>query len=278
MIDLKKVATYVVAIAVGTTTLFSCMEREETLPHNEISEDVINGLTNLGYSVDGLQLVNKPLSPFTSQNEMVYIVENDLQVPLTQMQALIAEFASENSSPNTEQYRYNNLVTAPRTINVIGYTGGSYALTQKMQTGLLWAINNYNALNLTLNFTVSFSASTAGDIVVYKSSAAGAGGSAGIPSNGVPYKWVAINSGTEAFSTNVVEQVMTHEIGHCIGMAHTDVADPTSPCGGTGSAGVIHIPGTPTGADPLSVFNACFSSSNTGEFSNFDRIALEYLY
>jgi len=49
-----------------------------------------------------------------------------------------------------------------------------------------------------------------------------AGGYAGFPSNGNPYAWVRIFSGTDAYSTDVNEHVITHEIGHCLGMRHSD--------------------------------------------------------
>ncbi|MGB3467714.1 MAG: M57 family metalloprotease [Cyclobacteriaceae bacterium] len=278
MIDLKRIAAYTAAIVVSATTIFSCMEKEETLPENEISDSILNALTEQGYSVEGLQLVKKRLSPFTEQEELVYILEEDIEIPATQMQEIISGDFSNSISAIAEQYRNSNLVTAPATINVIGYTGGSYALTNKMRTGLQWAINNYNALNLSLTFTLTFSTSTAGDIVVYKTTNAGSGGSSGFPSSGSPYKWVAVNSGNDAFSTNFIEHLMTHEIGHCIGMAHTDVASGSGPCGGSGISNAIHIPGTPTGSDPGSIWNACFSSTTSGEFSPFDIVALDYLY
>lgn len=276
MIDLKRIAAYTVAIALSGATFLSCLEREEALPENEISENVINSLKSQGYSVDNLQLVNKQLSPFTKQKEFVYILEGDIEIPELQMQELIAKALENRDTQVTEQYRSKNLVTSPNTITVIGYTGGSNALTTKMRTGLQWAINNYNALNLDINFTLSFATSTAADIVVYKTTNAGAGGSSGFPSGGIPYKWIAINSGNDAFSTNYNEHLMTHEIGHCIGMAHTDILTGSSPCGGGGTG--IHIPGTPTGSDPNSIWNTCFTSSTNGEFSAFDIVALQYLY
>ena len=184
-----------------------------------------------------------------------------------------------------EQYRTTNLVTGlPRTINVIGYTGGSFALTRKMRTALQWTINNYNAINTNMTFTLTFGTNWQPyDIVVYKTNGS-AGGSAGFPSGGDPYQFVQIFSGTNSYNTNVVEHVMTHEIGHCVGMRHTDYFNRSLSCGGSpineGDAGVgaIHVPGTPTGFDPESVMLSCFSSSEDGEFGFFDIEALEFLY
>lgn len=187
-----------------------------------------------------------------------------------------------NEAPG-RQYRTSNLVSNNQTITVVGYNYGSFALTSKMQTALSWAVDNYNALNIGLNFSLSFSSSTSADIVVYRQyNNSGAGGSAGFPSGGNPYKWVQIYAGMENYNTNVNEHVMTHEIGHCMGMRHTDYSTRAS-CGqnsneGSAGVGAIHVPGTPTGIDWNSVMLACFSSSEDGEFGYYDRVALEYLY
>ena len=76
---------------------------------------------------------------------------------------------------------------------------------------------------------------------------------------------------------------MTHEIGHCLGLRHTDYFNRSLSCGsggneGDGGVGANHIPGTPTGFDANSIMLACFSSSEDGEFGPFDIKALEYLY
>jgi hypothetical protein len=96
-----------------------------------------------------------------------------------------------------------------------------------------------------------------------------------------------MNTNQYAYGTNpnvlYVGSVIQHEIGHCIGMRHTDYMDRSYSCGGTatneGSAGVgaIQIPGTPSGPDANSWMLACSNGGNR-TFNANDIIALNYLY
>ncbi len=208
--------------------------------------------------------------------ETRYLVDEDIALTKDQLRELRAMDATLE-----KQYRTNNLVT-DNTISVIGYTGSSNPLTSKMRTALQWAVANYNALNTSKTFTLTFSASTNADIVVYRNlSNNGAGGVAGFPSGGQPYKWVQIYNGMEGYDTNTNEHVMTHEMGHAMGLRHTDWFSRQS-CGqageSAGSDGAVLIPGTPSGYDTNSVMLSCFGSNEDGEFGYYDRIALEYLY
>lgn len=87
-----------------------------------------------------------------------------------------------------KQYRTYNLVSSPRNVNVIGFTGdGGQGLTSKQRTALQRAVNNYNALSIGLNFTLTFGTNyNPYDIVVYQNPNAQAGGVAGFPSGGNP--------------------------------------------------------------------------------------------
>jgi len=163
-----------------------------------------------------------------------------------------------------------------------------------LKQGLINAIENYNNLNIDLTFTLEFrtvrtiyqalAAQNDSDIAVFQSSG-GAGGSAGFPSGGNPYPTVNVSGATASLGIDVCEHVFTHEIGHTIGLRHTDFFNRSISCGNGGNEGVagvgaIHIPGTPetTNIDMNSVMLSCFSSFESGEFSNFDIIALEWMY
>lgn len=240
----------------------------------EISKDVMSKLSNLHFNTKHVELGSMLLPDGSFQD--TYLIEGDIALDANQIQNM------STSNITDKQYRTYNLVSNNRTVSVIGYTGGSQALTSKQRTALQWAVNNYNRLNIGLNFTLTFGTNyTPYDIVVYQNPNGQAGGVAGFPSNGNPYKYVQIYSGMEAYSTNTNEHVMTHEMGHAVGLRHTDWFSRQS-CGqsgeSAGSDGAVHIPGTPTGFDSTSIMLACFGSGEDGEFNNNDVTAIEYLY
>jgi hypothetical protein len=232
-------------------------------PADQVPSEVVAKLDKLGFNVEGIKMDGPN-----------YLVEGDMVVT----PAALAEMAEGISVPGPlgeEQYRTFNLVNCgnPRTITV------RCDLTGVRSTGVDWAIANYNALGLCLRFTRIYSGSA--NITFYNTS--GVGGSAGFPSGGNPYPLVYLGSGLNNYSTDISEHVATHEMGHCIGFRHTDYFNRAYSCGsggneGSAGVGAVHIPGTPTGYDANSIMNSCFSLASTGEFSNFDITALNYLY
>jgi len=241
---------------------------------SELTPETIDKIKALHFNpVDAT--VGKIMLPDGSY-EKTYIVEGDIALNSSQLNSM------STAEITNKQYRTNNLVSNNRTIRVIGYTGGSQALTSKQRTALQYAINNYNALNIGLTFTLTFGTNYSPyDIVVYQTNNGQAGGVAGFPSGGNPYKYVQIYSGMESYSVDTNEHVMTHEIGHTLGMRHTDWFSRQS-CGQSGESagadGAVLIPGTPSGYDATSVMLACFSANEDGEFGANDITAFEYLY
>ncbi|TDN95457.1 dual-action HEIGH metallo-peptidase [Salegentibacter sp. 24] len=248
---------------------------EETTKQLKISKEELKQIANLHFNTKDAEVIDFLLP--NGETKKSFLIEGDILLDQEQLESM------SSAKATAKQYRTYNLVSTPRNINVIGFTGGSgQGLTSKQRSALQRAINNYNSLNIGLNFTLTFGTNYGPyDIVVYQNPNGEAGGVAGFPNGGDPYKYVQIFSGMENYSTATNEHVMTHEIGHSVGLRHTDWFSRQS-CGQSGESsgadGAVHIPGTPTGYDSNSIMLACFSSSESGNFGYYDQVALEYLY
>ncbi len=278
---MKNIRNLTLLMAAGAAFFFTACEKEDATgletQDQAITQDVLDKLAGFALNTNDVRIGDFVFPDGTTEER--YFVEDDLTFTREAIENL--DLAG---GITTEQYRTFNLVSSPRTIRVIGYTGGGgFGLSSRNRTGLQWAINNYNALNLGLTFQLDFgTAYQSYDIVVYRNpNNGGTGGSAGFPSGGNPNKFVQVY-GLDNLSNNVNEHVIGHEIGHSVGLRHTDYFSRQS-CGqnvneGSAGVGAVHIPGTPTGYDSTSLMLACFSTSTNGEFNSNDRTALNYLY
>ena len=219
-----------------------------------------------------------------------YLIEGDILLTTTQLQELVGVTSHEFVVANEEHFRTTNVVSLPstgqRTITVRLSSGfpGYYS------TGLDQALARYNNLNLRIRFQ---RVTTGGNIVISAANLGTSGGgcilgqASGFPSasgNPSPGFTLSTNScATSYLSTaNKADEVMAHEIGHCIGFRHTDYMNRSS-CGqnsneGSAGVGAIQIPGTP--GTVTGTYNSWMMACTNGNpaFGSADGTALNYVY
>jgi len=220
-----------------------------------------------------------------------YLIEGDILLTTAQLKEMSNAAPSNNIIvAEEEHYRTFNLVSTPqsgtRTITVsLGSGFPSYYLT-----ALDNALARYNGYGLKINFQ---RVSSNGDIRITGANLGTSGGgcilgqSAGFPSNnGNPASGFTLSTSSCATSylntVDKVDEVIAHEMGHCIGFRHTDYKNRIS-CGGgggegAGSIGAVHIPGTPTNVK--SNYDSWMMACTNGKpnFNADDVTALNYVY
>ncbi len=278
---MKKIIKTAFALSLTGLLFAACSKKqnndEVAQPDGVVSESVMTKIKAAGFNTNGVV-----------KTDNGYLVEGDI---LLTDEVLNASVTSPTLRiANDEQYRTNNLVGGlPRVIK-IKVTGLGTAFIQ----GADLAISRYNAAGLQLTFQRITSGTANINIVGFNQGPSGGLitlGSAGFPAGGNPFNQIRMNTNSAAYgsnpSVNYVGSVIQHEIGHCIGMRHTDwfnrdISCPFDPNGnneGAGSDGAVLIPGTPSGAT-LSAGSWMLACSNGGNrtFNSNDLVALNYLY
>jgi hypothetical protein len=95
------------------------------------------------------------------------------------------------------------------------------------------------------------------------------------PINGYPGWSVQINTSFNGLSSTQKLNAMVHELGHAIGMRHTNYAS-VDPSSDVSTYGAVHITGTPTGSESASVMYSV--NHNWNGFTTNDRLANGTLY
>jgi hypothetical protein len=220
-----------------------------------------------------------------------YLIEGDIYMSKAELQEM-AGVATQHELVvgNEEHYRTTNVVSVPssgqRNITVrLGSGFPSY-----YSTALNNALARYNNLNLRIRFT---RVTSGGNIVVTGANLGNAtsqgctlGRAGGFPSGGNPSSGFTLstNSCATGFlnTVNRADEVIAHEIGHCIGFRHTDYMNRSS-CGqnsneGSAGVGAVFIPGTvgTVSGSYNSWMMACTNSDPT--ITSTDAVALNFVY
>jgi Dual-action HEIGH metallo-peptidase len=221
--------------------------------------------------------------------EGTYLIEGDVILTKTQLTEM-AGVAPSNFLivGNEEHYRTYNLVNTGGGTRTITISLGS-GFPAHYSTALDNVIARYNGFGLTINFQ---RVASGGEIHITGANLGTSGGgcilgqAAGFPSGGNPSSGFTLSTSSCATTylntIDKADEVMAHEIGHCIGFRHTDYKKRAS-CGpgpgeSAGSIGAVHIPGTPTNV-PGS-YNSWMMACTNGSpiFNGDDVIALQYVY
>jgi len=270
---MRKSTLALLVVAATYACAVSC-KKQSSAGQSAISAETLNKIAALGFSNQDVH-----------QTDDGYLVEGDIELTDELLNGVNAQQLLRIAG--TEQYRTTNLVTAlPRVIKIkVSNLGTAYV------SGTDLAISRYNALGLQISFQRVTSGSA--DITIRGFNQPPSGGyitlgSSGFPSNnGSPYSTVKMNTNVYAYGSNpdvsYVGSVIQHELGHCIGMRHTDYMNRSYSCGGAAvnegasNVGAILVPGTPSGPDANSWMLAC-SNGGDRSFNSNDVVALNYLY
>lgn len=231
--------------------------------------------------VENLEAAGFPSTAIEIHDDHRVTVGGDAHVTLQASRELAAV-----SSPSAfRQYRTNNLL-AP-TIDEICIDGPKSAVKGVLSTGLNAAIANYNSLNLQFQFRRGSGAGCDAQISIsVEKLDDDLAGLSGFPSGGEPYNSIIIDKKADKVGFVFVTWLFMHELGHTIGLRHSDVGNLAVSCGGADRAeydelgvGTVHIPGTPTEATlDGSIMNACPNGGSVGAFTASDITALTTLY
>jgi hypothetical protein len=166
------------------------------------------------------------------------------------------------------------------------------AFTGTFSTALNSAIVNYNALALSFHFVRTTGSTPGCDAVITAAVLPGFGTRSGFPSGGRPFSGLGLGTGFAVHNGDVLEHLITHLLGHNLGLLHSDGGTvPPISCrfglavipnfggadSGAGPGGVI-IPGTPPPTPGGSIMNSCIPVATNGELTSSDIAGLSFLY
>ena len=265
---MKKLLRTFAVVACTSVVFVSCKKTaENTVDQNGISSDDITMIKAAGLHAEG-----------ATKADGKFLIEGDLLLSADELRDMAGKDDHNLIVADEEQYRTTNTVGGlPRNITV-RYTGAYSSLS----TAITNAVARYNALGLRL----TFSKITSGTASITVSDVTGASyiASAGFPSGGNAFNSIKFNTAYTGWSSSTLTSTMAHEMGHCIGFRHTDYMARQYSCGGSAynegasTVGAVHIPGTPTGADPNSWMLACIGNGVNRPFNTNDKTALNYVY
>ena len=200
-----------------------------------------------------------------------FLVEGDIVIRKADLKG--PAFAVTPSGDPLHQYHTTNLVSQSKMASGIKVSLTGISSQSIWLNAARAAIGYWNQTYGTKIYLVE--GSPADISVSFGTLPPGTAGQASWPSGGNPGPTITISTAVP-MDQNQKRWVMVHEIGHTLGLRHTNWQAVGE---SAGTIGAVHIPGTPTGADNSSVMRTGLSSiPSWSSFSTYDNVATKYLY
>ena len=278
---MRKLVYSLGAVLLLTVVIFSCQKSENnTVDEGQLTAEEKSLIASAGF--------NSEWSFKTTDGN--FLIEGDILMTRSQLQDMSGVIPShELIIANEEHYRTTNLVNTGTGVRTITVRLGS-GFPAHYSAGLDQALARYNNLGLNIFFQ---RVSTGGDIVISGANLGRVPGggcilgqAAGFPTGGNPSPGFTLSTNkcatTYLNTAAKADEVIAHELGHCIGFRHTDYMNRAS-CGqnsneGDAGVGAIHIVGTPMTV--AGNYNSWMMACTNGNplFNAEDVLALQTVY
>jgi hypothetical protein len=249
----------------------SCEKNEEIVEDGINTEDLMK-LKSLGFSPEDIEVQGD-----------YYVAERDILISKESLQHYETVESDANlkqaSNPTVYHIPYNE-----RDIAIYLDQSTFPTIGENLNSALNGVINKYNACNSFLVFRRGTASDH--DIIIRPNDdlydlpeGNSACGQAPLPFYG-PGNYIEIDPGFFSYAYNTYAHlfhVVAHELGHTIGLHHTDWTTDPNLASYSGSTQPVNIPGTPT-SDANSIMNWGGCGSTDTDLSYWDKIAVRKLY
>ena len=247
-------------IIISALTFVACSQDDDfkecidNKKDSELEKMTLYLAENYGFSISDIKV-----------EDSVLVAENDIVFDINDF------WGKYSIAPSTRaHYRKNNIVSPSyRTIHIS--TSSDYSIPNEWLYAILNAMSAWNSLNGDIQFTLG-SGYTATILIGYlymEDTSVVARANFPSSTTGKPGSALAINNNFSGTLTdNQRTQVMIHELGHCIGLMHTDVI-----------GDVLLNTGDQNSTDPNSVMQPYVLSNPVSPFfTQYDIAAYNLLY